>query len=173
MTITSIPSPECHQASQEAPGATEANQTTCAAVLGIDCSSTTIGWCVYDGQVRDAGTLKLTGSDIAERCRQARAGVGLVLLNHPDVDAVAIESPVARFAKAVIPQARVSGAILGLIAERYTWVEVTPSEAKRALAGRGDASKADMMTAASLDDEHAADACGVARAALKHVQVLR
>lgn len=148
----------------------------CAAptVLGLDCSSTTIGWCVYDGQVRDAGTLKLTGKDIAERCRQARAQIGLLLLNHPDVDVASLESPVARYGGAVIPQARVSGAILGLLAEKQILhVEVTPQQAKIALTGRGNASKADMMTAAGLDDEHAADACGVARAALKYVQVTR
>lgn len=170
-----IASPECPQASQEARSATEVpDQPVCATVLGLDCSSTTIGWCVHDGQVRDAGTLKLTGSDIAERCRQARAGVYLVLLNHPDVDAVAIESPVGRFIKALIPQARVSGAILGLLAEKQiAYVEVTPGQGKLALAGRGNASKVDMMTAAGLDDEHAADAVGVAKAALKHVQVLR
>ena len=172
MTITS---PACPQASQEARRATEVtDQPVCATVLGLDCSSTTIGWCVHDGQVRDAGTLRLTGSDIAERCRQARAGVYLILLNHPDVDAVAIESPVCRFAKALIPQARVSGAVLALLAEKQiAWCEVTPSEAKHAATGRGNASKADMMTAAGLDDEHAADAVGVAKAALKHVQVLR
>lgn len=144
-------------------------------ILGIDASSTSIGWAILDGAtVRDVGTLRLTGSDIADRCRQARAGVYLVLLNHPDVDAVAIESPVCRFAKALIPQARVSGAILGLLAEKQiAWVEVAPAEAKRAATGRGDASKADMMAATDLDDEHAADACGVAKAALKLVQVLR
>lgn len=172
--MIAIPSPQCPQASQEARSATKASdQPICATVLGLDCSSTTIGWCVYDGTIRDAGTLKLTGNDIADRCRQARAGVHLVLLNHPDIDAVAIESLVATFAKAVIPQARVNGAVLSLLAERYLWLEVAPSEAKQALAGRGDASKADMMTATGLDDEHAADACGVAKAALKLVRVER
>jgi len=175
--LTGAPLPACPQTAPAAPGTTEApDQSICAApvILGLDCSSTTIGWAILNGDIRDAGTLRLTGSDIAERCRQARAGVYLVLLNHPDVDAVAIESPVARYAKAVIPQARVSGAILSLLAEKQiAWVEVTPSEAKRALVGRGGASKADMMTAAGLDDEHAADAVGVAKAALKHVQVLR
>lgn len=163
------PLPECPQALPVTPGART------PVLLGLDCSSTSIGWAILDdGQIRDAGTLRLTGSDIAERCRQARAQIGLLLLNHPDVDAVAIESPVCRFAKALIPQARVSGAVLGLLAEKQiAWVEVTPSEAKRALTSRGDASKADMMTAAGLDDEHAADACGVARAALKYVRVTR
>lgn len=133
-----------------------------------------IGWCIYDGQIRDAGTLKLTGSDIAERCRQARAQIGLLLLNHPDVDVVSLESPVARYGGAVIPQARVSGAVLGLLAEKQILhVEVTPQQAKIALTGRGNASKADVMEAAGLDDEHAADAVGVAKAALKRVQVLR
>ncbi len=180
--IPAAPSPACPQASPVAPGQTEAaDQTICATVLGLDCSSTTIGWCVYDGQVRDAGTLKLTGKDIAERCHQARAGLGLVLLNHPDVDAAAIESPVARYAKAVIPQARVNGAILSLLAEKQiAWVEVTPSEAKATLVGRGNASKAEMMAVATIQargiaipDEHAADAVGVAKAALKYVQVTR
>lgn len=168
MTLLTTPSPECPQTPPDGPG------TRTPVLMGLDMSSTTIGWCVHDGQVRDAGTLKLTGPDIAERCRQARAGVCLVLLNHPDIDAVAIESPVGQFIKALIPQARVSGAVLGLLAEKQiTWCEVTPSEAKRAATGRGSASKADMMTAAGLDDEHAADACGVAKAALRLVQVTR
>jgi Holliday junction resolvasome RuvABC endonuclease subunit len=90
------------------------------------------------------------------------------------VDVASLESPVARYGGAVIPQARVSGAILGLLAEKQILhVEVTPQQAKIALTGRGNASKADMMTAAGLDDEHAADAVGVAKAALKQVQVLR
>lgn len=163
-----IASPQCPQTPPAAPG------TRTPVLMGLDMSSTTIGWCVYDGQVRDAGTLRLSGKDIAERCRQARAQIGLLLLNHPDVDVASLESPVARYGGAVIPQARVSGAVLGLLAEKQILhVEVTPQQAKIALTGRSNASKADMMAAAGLDDEHAADAVGVARAALKYVQVLR
>jgi Holliday junction resolvasome RuvABC endonuclease subunit len=63
---------------------------------------------------------------------------------------VVIESPVARFAKAVIPQARVSGAILAVLAQfDALHCEATPSQGKQALTGDGAASKAQMVDAAA------------------------
>jgi Holliday junction resolvasome RuvABC endonuclease subunit len=147
-----------------------------ATILALDASSTTIGWCLYDGTTRDHGEIKLTGHDIADRCRQAHAALNLILANHPDIDCVAIESPVAQFAKAVIPQARVSGALLCAAAlRRLHVVEVTPGQAKRALTGMGNASKEEMQSAAmayGVAGEHASDAVGVAKAAAARVQVV-
>ena len=145
-------------------------------ILSLDASSTTIGWVLWDGTVRDQGTIKLTGSDIADRCRQAFAAVGLMIEAHPDIDCIAIESPVARLAKAVIPQARVSGAILARAALLHIPIcEVTPSEGKRALAGSGNATKDQMMVAAfpalRIYDEHMADALGIALFAKSKVRV--
>lgn len=148
-----------------------------AVLLSLDLSSTTIGWVIYTaGTVRDQGTISLTGKDIADRCRQAFAAVGLMIEAHPDIDCVAIESPVARFAKAVIPQARVSGAVLARAAlfGLHT-IEVTPSQAKRALTGAGNASKEEMMKAAAcygVSGEHASDALGIAKYAIEKVEVM-
>lgn len=148
-----------------------------AVILALDCSSTTIGWVVYNGSVRDQGTVKLKGCDIADRCRQAFACVGLMIETHPDIDCVAIESPVAHYAKAVIPQARVSGAVLARAALfGLHAIEVTPGQAKRALSGSGKATKDEMMIAAYVYlktyDEHMADALGIALFAAHRVQVL-
>lgn len=147
-----------------------------AVILALDCSSTTIGWIVWDGSARDQGTVNLIGTDIADRCRQAFACVGLMIETHPDIDCVAIESPVAQFAKAVIPQARVSGAVLARAALFGLHViEVTPSQAKRRLCGLGNASKDEMQRAAlcyGVTGEHTSDALGIALFAARHVQVM-
>ena len=147
----------------------------CAVVLGLDCSSTTIGWVLWDGAARDHGTLMLPGA-IAERCRRAYAGIGLILETHPDIDCIAIESPIARYASAVIPQARVSGAVLvrAALAELHV-IEVTPTQAKRALTGTGNASKQLMQTHAAaygVTGEHASDSLGVAQHAAEQVEVM-
>lgn len=148
-----------------------------ATLLALDASSTTIGYVVWCGQVRTAGELHLKGDDIADRCRQAFAHIGGLIGQHPDLDCVAIESPVARYAKAVIPQARVSGAILARVALFGLLVcEVTPQKAKQALVGRGNASKVDMQVAAlryRVSGEHASDALGIALAAVGMVKVER
>lgn len=136
-----------------------------------------IGWVIYDGQVRDHGTIRLKGDDIADRCRQAFAHIGGLIEEHPDVDCVAIESCVSRFGGAVIPQARVSGAILTRAALFGLLVcEVTPQQAKKVLTGMGNASKLEMMEAAQfyeVEGEHEADALGVALAAVGMVRVER
>jgi Holliday junction resolvasome RuvABC endonuclease subunit len=143
-------------------------------LLGLDASSTAIGWVIYDGRVVDHGEVLLKSDDIAERCRLAYAGLGLILSNYPYVDAIAIESPVAAFAKALIPQARVSGALMACAALSGLLVcEMTPMQAKRALAGEGNATKLAMRANAAeymVYGEHAADALGVVLAAYGRVK---
>jgi len=145
-------------------------------ILGLDASSTNIGWCVYEGVPTDHGEIALKGDDIAERCRQAHAALQLILANHPAIDCIAIESPVGQYIKSVIPQARVSGALLAVAALRGLHViEVTPTAAKRALTGSGAAPKLSMRQQAALRGvfgEHAADALGVALAAVGRVRVV-
>lgn len=147
-------------------------------LLALDASSTTIGWVLLDGMtVRDHGTAGLAGHDVSDRCRQAHAIVGALLRCHPDIDAVAIESGVMRFAKAAYPQALVSGAIRAAVrlVDLHV-VDVTPTEAKRALTGKGNTDKARMQRVAAaygVTGEHAADAVGVALAAVGKVQVMR
>lgn len=108
-------------------------------LLGLDVSSVAIGWCLFDGEsVRAFGTAKIT-------CLGDAYAFGAAYCDaRPQV---AIESPVLRFPKATIPQIRASGAVLaGLGATE--WVELTPTEGKLALAGKGGASKPDMVAAA-------------------------
>lgn len=151
-------------------------------ILGLDASSTAIGWVVLDGTtVRDFGEVQLRHSDIAERCRLAWAALNTILELcerrglRPDL--VALESPVARFAKAVIPQARVSGALMALCAlQGLLVVEVTPGQGKRALAQHGDAGKVEMQDCArawGVRGEHASDALGCALASVGRVEVVR
>jgi Holliday junction resolvasome RuvABC endonuclease subunit len=128
-------------------------------ILALDMSSMTIGLC-YDGQQFETIALK---GDIAQRAMHAARMIHAWLLLWPDVDLVVIESPVARFASAIIPQARVSGAVLAQVAtDGIAWVEVSPTAAKKLLAGRGDASKQMMIDAAPRGcTEHEADAYGL------------
>jgi Holliday junction resolvasome RuvABC endonuclease subunit len=147
-----------------------------ATILALDASSTSIGYVVYDGAVLDHGEIKLSGSDIADRCRQAHAALGLILANWPALDCIALESPVGRYVKALIPQARVSGALMACAAlKRLHVVEVTPTQAKRALTSTGNADKALMRYEAhryGVRGEHASDALGVALAAIGCVEVM-
>lgn len=147
-----------------------------ATILALDASSTTIGWCVYDGAVLAHGETGLTGSEIAWKCRQALKWLHAHLHTYPTVDCVAIESPVARYGGAVIPQARVSGALLAAAAlKQLHVVEVAPQHAKQALAGKGNASKTEMQAAAAsygVTGEHSSDALGVALSAAGKVTVV-
>lgn len=156
-----------------------------ARVLGLDASSTTIGWCVLRGRTVEAsGEYTLAGL-ISSRCLRAQQFI-YALLNTHAPDAVAIESPVVkRFtgkkgqrvdsANAVIPQARVSGAILAVVAARgIPWQEVAPASAKKALSGAGNSGKDDMQTFArsyGVEGEHASDALAVALAIVDAVLI--
>lgn len=155
-------------------------------ILGLDASSTTIGYVVLEGRTATAsGNVLLPEGLISVRCLHAQRVV-FALLDRHTPDAVAIESPVVkRFkgkqgqrvdtASAVIPQARVSGAILAVVAARgLVWQEVAPASGKKALAGHGAADKAMMETFArayGVTGEHAADALGVALAIAEAVTV--
>jgi len=144
-------------------------------ILGLDISSTHIGIVFYHGAVIDHAEWTLSG-DIAERCRLAYNRFFSLLERYPQIDCLAIESPVARFGGAVIPQARVSGAILALAGQRnIPLIEITPAAAKFALAGIGNCSKETMMARArayGVIGEHASDALGVALASVKMVEVV-
>lgn len=172
---------------------------THAVILGLDISSSAIGWCLLQGIVSDHGVIRLDKKlDISERCLSAKNAIENLIARYA-LDAVALESPVARFASAVIPQARISGVVLATLAQHaLAWCEVTPAAAKLALAGDGAASKQQMLQAAAphfgyaaealayikqrgdwmaitssagVFSEHEADALGVALAAAKLVSV--
>jgi len=144
-------------------------------IMALDISSTNLGFVLYHGVVLDHGEQALAG-DIAERCRRAYNVFHTLLDRYPQVDCLAIEAPVARFASAVIAQSRVAGAIFALAGQRtIPVVEVSPAAAKRALTGHGNASKEEMQRAArcyGVSGEHAADALGVALACAGKVEVV-
>jgi len=161
--------------------------------IALDASSTTIGWVLAeDGKRRFSGTYKLKGN-IDERVERAYSFVSDLLARWPG-EVLVTEAPVGRFAKALIPQVRVNGAVILACRHRgVQWREVTPSQAKKALTGGGKAEKQDMLCAAAyhlgydgaelvycvksgtwraintdqkvLFDEHEADAVGVMLAA--------
>lgn len=128
---------------------------TAPTLLALDMSSVAIGYVVRNSRVLQHGTIELNAKDdIAARCADAAIQIRLRLKFLADdgvcVDAVVIEAPVARFAKAVIPQARLSGAVLAEVARAgYLWLELPPSSAKFALCKDGTASKYNMLMAAA------------------------
>jgi Holliday junction resolvasome RuvABC endonuclease subunit len=151
---------------------------TTPTILALDASSTTIGYCVFDGAVFAFGEVALSGSDIADRCRQAHAHLNLLLHTMCAIDLIAIEAPGSMFKKALIPQCRVSGALMAAAALKgFLVVEVSPAQAKKALAGTGNADKLAMQQAAfrrfGVHGEHASDALGVALASVGMVTVER
>lgn len=151
-------------------------------ILALDISSTHIGFVLYHGTgasdtpdgVLDHAEWTLAG-DISARCKLAYNHFYRCLERYPHVDCLAIESPVLRYGGS-IPQIRVSGAILTLAGQRgLPHVEVSPTEAKKALSGKGVCSKDTMMARASaygVAGEHASDALGVALASVKQIQVV-
>ena len=171
-------------------------------ILALDISSTAIGWCyLQDDRTPLAKSIALGGKlDIAARCAKAQAEVGLLIAACGSVDCVVIEAPVFQYANAAIAQCRVTGTMLAeLSAHALAWCEVAPSAAKRALTGRGDAKKLQMLQSAAphfhqdalflefaerrgvwaawmndrlIYDEHAADALGLALAMVGRVEVV-
>jgi len=143
-------------------------------ILALDISSTKVGLVFWHGAVLDHSEWTLTG-DIAERCKLAYNRFYAALERYPQIDVLAIESPIIRFA-GTIQQCRVSGAILTLAGQRnLPLIEVSPAAAKYALAGIGNASKDAMQARASsygVVGEHASDALGVCLAACKRVEVV-
>jgi Holliday junction resolvasome RuvABC endonuclease subunit len=145
-------------------------------ILALDISSTAVGLVFYHGAVLDHAEWTLSG-DIAERCRLAYSRFWTALERYPQIDVLAIESPIMRFA-GTIQQCRVSGAILALAGQRnlpFVEVSVRPLRSLRWLAIGNCSIGCTMMARASaygVIGEHAADALGVALGALKRVEVV-
>ena len=89
-----------------------------AVILALDATNHD-RWCLYAAEPHAHGTVLLPAREIAERCMQAQQPWIGCSIGIPAIDVIAIESPVARFAKALIPQARVSGALLAVAAARH------------------------------------------------------
>lgn len=144
-------------------------------ILALDASSTAIGWVRWDGEAALAhGTVTLKG-DLIGRIALAETAVADLLRRHaPDV--VALEGPTTRYASHVIAQQRVCGVLLlAIYRAGVLSLEISPSAAKKALTGKGNADKHAMQRAAAGwltgADEHACDALGVAMAAAPLIRV--
>lgn len=171
-------------------------------ILALDISSTQIGWCYLHPTLTPlAKSIPLGGrtTDIAGRCLTAQQQLAILIAACGSIDCVAIEAPVAQYASAVIAQCRVAGAVLAEVrAHGLAWQEVSPAAAKRALTGKGNADKREMVMSAAerlghdplflefesrrslwaawmndycVYDEHAADALGIGLAAAGRVMV--
>lgn len=149
-------------------------------ILGIDASSTNLGWCVYDieqERVIAHGSQKLGASRwIGQRCQTARGVLGYLLTTYTP-DAIGYEGPAYKASPlAIIAQQRVVGVLLMLAADvNREPIEIPPTTAKKALTGSGRADKDLMMQYAEAYipagcDEHEADALGVALAALGKIR---
>jgi len=128
-------------------------------ILAFDCSSKAIGWVAYNGTIQAHGVIRLDPkADISERCLTAKSEVGVVLMRWPNIDAVALESPVVRYGSS-IPQIRIGAMVLLACAEySLAWCEVAPKAAKLVLAEDGDATKREMLEAAAPYFGYAAEA---------------
>lgn len=168
----------CHRiedAQHDVSTGADGTMSTHPTILGIDCSSVTLGYCVYAGRALAHGEYTLRGT-IEQRCAAAYGALWSLLHDWPQIDAIAIEGPASRFKKSLIPQCRVSGALLALAGQRGLLIcEVSPTAAKFALAGMGNVGKETMQSRArayGVYGEHAADALGVALASVKQIQVV-
>ncbi len=145
-------------------------------LLALDASSTNIGWVLLrDDDVEAHGTIVLKGDQRQRLCLTETLIDGLIKKHAPD--GIAYEGPTRTFQSAIIAQQRVVGVIL-LTVNRLGMVdvEIAPAAAKKALTGKGNAKKPQMIAAAAAHlsgvyDEHAADALGVALAAFPRFTV--
>jgi len=154
------------------------------AILGIDPGLAACGWAIVSGErLLASGVVRTRPTDGSETDRQAMicAAVMQALRECPEAVTLAgvetqhaqggdLKTQRAR-AAAAMAVAFVRGGLTGeLRARGVPVVEVSPQEGKRALTGRGDATKEQMVAMAEARfgarlAEHAADACGVALAA--------
>ncbi len=151
-------------------------------VLGIDPGTRIMGWCVISGDSRrqsfvDGGTVRVGGGQ--RHCVEAvfRSISGLIRRFGPEI--VALESPFyGKNAKTLIRLGEVRGAvILAATTGGATVVDVSPSEAKLALTGVGNATKEQvaymvrtLLSLGSVLPPDASDAAAVAIAALRRTQ---
>jgi Holliday junction resolvasome RuvABC endonuclease subunit len=118
-------------------------------ILGIDCSSTCLGWALLDGGACAGwGHYDLTGQ-IDERCEQAQLHAG-ALLDRLRPTLVVIEEPPVHLGGTVIVLAHALGAVLVALRQRRAlWHKLQPSEGKKALTGSGAAKKPQMVEVAA------------------------
>jgi Holliday junction resolvasome RuvABC endonuclease subunit len=147
-----------------------------SAILGLDCSTQNMGWCVLDAvQLWPilSGETCLPGLDLDERIAAAGDLVAFRLARRKDWLAVAFEDPyVGRNKQTSLKLAQVVGAIIHAASDFHVrLMRIAPATGKLALTGCGAAHKVAMIAAVKQQfsiehpGEHQADAIGIALAA--------
>jgi Holliday junction resolvasome RuvABC endonuclease subunit len=121
-----------------------------AAILGLDVSSTTVGWAwIVEGLVESYGTYHLRG-EIGKRVADAAAMLPL-LLSKRTPQLVIMEDVATRFMGSAIPQCNVQGQVLRTFWECHIPVRrITPASVKRLFTGDGKADKIPVLRKAAL-----------------------
>lgn len=151
-------------------------RTTSTKVLGLDISSTNIGWCLLrDQAAQQAGTITLKG-DLDARLRAGSLRLYQLLSLVGRLDAIAFEDAAYRgHPQAIIAQARMVGALYAMVTAlnmKLPIIGVAPASAKKLLTGSGRADKNAMISEARRYgpiiawDEHQADAFAVGLSAM-------
>lgn len=159
-------------------------------VLGIDASSSVIGYCVltfnnrlnpaFDNQTEPTYSICLASLKLSSKQPiQRRCAEGYKLARElgarygkPPIGAIGIEDAVAKYANAIMQQSRVVGAMLAAFDQLgYQCETFAPKAGKKILSGSGVAGPDQMITAAreftsQPVDEHSAHALGIALARL-------
>lgn len=159
------------------------HQMTLALDLGRN-----LGWAHGDADRAETGLVKLDHDDDADLFAAAFASLeALIVSQGRVVDLLAYENPPPRYRPGIHPNDRAARVLYGLRAivlacarrnDVPAILAVTPQAAKRALAGRASAAKADMigwawrrfeLEARSPGVEHRADALGVLLVGAAHL----
>ena len=163
-------------------------------VLGIDASSSVIGYCVltfnnrlnpaFDNQTEPTYSLRLASLKLSSKQpiqRRCAEGYQLAIKLAADIaparfsqkiGAIGIEDAVAKYANAIMQQSRVVGAMLAAFDQLgYQCETFAPKAGKKILSGSGVAGPDQMIIAARAFttqpvDEHSAHALGIALARL-------
>lgn len=140
-------------------------------ILGLDVGRS-IGWAVYEpaADVQICCTAPLMGDDIGAQVSAFRAWLRATIEGHRPT-LLSMERPFGRAVATVLPEVLVATAHSVAHDMMLPRCEFTASALKKAIAGNGRASKADVIAAVrrlgwTPDTDHAADAAACAVAAL-------
>lgn len=122
-------------------------------ILGLDVSSTNIGWCLWDGSDPQAfGTIKLKSSDFAQRLCIAETSIDHLITKYQPAR-VALERPAfGKFGGSdSVGMILQTTGVVRLVLARWDLEtsDISPMTAKKLLTGTGKATKHAMIEAAS------------------------
>lgn len=117
-------------------------------ILAIDPSSHKLGFAIFDsGGGLMASGLKILKGDIFNRTREAFCWLKELLAVYA-VKIIVVEGLVGKYPGAVIPQARVTGALIAAAPPTIAFEEIPPSRVKKLLL-KGNATKEEIAEVAA------------------------